>query len=89
MDILEDYVPLFVDPMAGNAKGHALAGPSKKVIAKLSVADGRWVNKVARYASQFSVYQWHVKGHCGPRVDIHRVRRLLSHLCMTILADRA
>jgi hypothetical protein len=47
MDILEDYMPLFVDPMAGNAKCHALAGPSEKVIAKLTVADGKWVNKVA------------------------------------------
>jgi len=47
MNILEDYMPLFVDPMAGNAKRHALARPSEKVIAKFSVGDGKRVNKVA------------------------------------------
>jgi hypothetical protein len=47
MNILEDYMSLFVDPMACNAKCHALAGPSEKVIAKLSAGDGKWVYKVA------------------------------------------
>jgi hypothetical protein len=89
MNILENYMPLFVDPMAGNAKCHALAGPSEKVIVKLSVGDGKGVNKVARYATQLPVHQWYVKRHCGSRVDIHRVRRLLSHVGMTTLADRA
>jgi hypothetical protein len=47
MNILEDDMPLFVDPMAGNTKCHALAGPSEKIVAKSSVGDGKWVNKVA------------------------------------------
>jgi len=47
MNVLEDYMPLFIDPMAGNTERHALAGPSEKVIAKFFVGDGKRVNKVA------------------------------------------
>jgi len=47
MNILEDDMPLLVDPMACTAKCHALARPSEKGIAKPYVADGKRVNKVA------------------------------------------
>ena len=74
MNVLENKMPLYIDPVACGTKESPLAGPPEEIAAAVFIFIGKGMKKVAGDAAQLATDERKISGYGNVRHNINRMR---------------